>query len=225
VTVRQFRQFVAATGYRTAAERRGWAFAYEQGQARRVPGRSWRDPGFDQGDAHPVTCVTWYDASEFCRWLRAQDGRTYRLPTEAEWEYAGRAGTTTVYWWGDDPDTTGRVANVADRGHLGPGPGYAVMPMDDGYRHTAPVACYQANGLGLYDMIGNVCEWCADEYAAYPQHGRGGHDDAAGTRGRCVLRGGSWYNVTYYCRMAYRFSLPADEAYSNTGFRVAVSAD
>ncbi len=224
VSVGQFRAFVEATGYRTGAERQGWAFAYQDGQARRVEGLSWRSPGFAQTEEHPVTCVNWHDATRFCRWLRTVEARPYRLPTEAEWEYACRAGTTAVYWWGDEPDTTGRVANVADAAHVKPGSSYAVMPMDDGHLHTAPCGRYQPNAWGLHDMIGNVCEWCDDAYGPYPD--AGAHAEAPSLRANAgrVLRGGSWYNVSYYCRVAYRFSLPPGDAYTNAGFRVAMSA-
>ncbi len=132
-TVAQFREFVQATAYETDAEREGWAFAYVDAVARRVDGRSWRNPGFPQVKDHPVVCVSWHDAQAFCRWLSERERRSYRLPTEAEWEYACRAGTQTVFWWGDAMDDTGRVANVADAGHLQPAAGYVVMPMDDGH--------------------------------------------------------------------------------------------
>ncbi len=220
VTVAQFREFVQATAYETDAEREGWAFAYADAVARRVDGRSWRNPGFPQGEDHPVVCVSWHDAHAFCRWLSERERRPYRLPTEAEWEYACRAGTQTVFWWGDAMDTTGRVANVADAGHLQPAAGYVVMPMDDGHEFTSPVGRYRANAFGLFDMIGNVSEWCADAYGPYP----GAAWSAGDSPGR-VARGGSWYNVAYYCRCAYRYCVVPADRYPNVGFRVVLDAD
>jgi formylglycine-generating enzyme required for sulfatase activity len=215
VTVGQFRRFVEAANYETDAEREGWAFTYGDGEARREDARSWRSPGFAQSDLHPVVCVSWDDARAFCRWLSRREGRIYRLPTEAEWEYACRAGTQGVFWWGDAMDETGCVANVADAGHFRPAAGYVVMPMDDGYAFTAPVGSYRGNAFGLFDMIGNVSEWCEDIYGPYP-----GADWVPGHASTRVARGGSWYNVAYYCRCAYRYGVARTDRYPNVGFRV-----
>ena len=220
VTVAEFRRFVEATGYITDAEREGWAYGYRDAQAQAVPGMNWRNPGFPQADDHPVVCVSWNDATAYCAWRSRAEGRRFRLPTEAEWEYACRAGTTTIWWWGDEPDAGGRVANVADAAHWSSGTGYRNMPMDDGFEFTAPVGRYRPNGLGLYDMIGNVVEWCADRYGPYTAEPA---RDPAGpsTGAHRVLRGGSWYNVTFYCRSAYRFRLSPGDRYHNVGFRIA----
>jgi len=117
-------------------------------------------------------------------------------------------------------DETGRVANVADAGHLGAGAGYVVMPMDDGYGFTAPVGSYRGNAFGLFDMIGNVAEWCADAYGPYP----GAAWSAGDAPGR-VVRGGSWYNVACYWGCAYRFCVDPLDRYPNVGFRVVMEAE
>jgi alkaline phosphatase D len=200
VTVGQFRAFVAASGHvpesvadgsggygydATRGPADGDAFA---GRDRRY---SWRDPGFVQGDDHPVVNVTWNDAQAFMRWLSAREGVTYRLPTEAEWEYACRAGAHTRYQHGDDPATLAQVANLFDADalvHWRAWPQWAphALPASDGHAWTAPVGSYAANRWGLHDMHGNVWEWVADWYGehyyarAAPRPGRPG--DRRGAR-------------------------------------------
>ena len=109
--------------------------------------------------------VSWNDAVAFCEWLSRQEGQTYRLPTEAEWEYACRAGTTTRYCSGDDAETLAAVANVADATAKAKFPDWATIAARDGYVFTAPVGRFRANAWGLHDMHGNVWEWCSDGYA------------------------------------------------------------
>ncbi len=224
VTVGQFGRFVAATGYKTDAEKGGqdfengtkggytWTTKWEW-----VEDVSWRRPGFEQSDDHPVVLVSWNDAKAFCDWLAGKAGRPVRLPAEAEWEYACRGGTTTAYWWGDEMDDTGKVANVADRAHRTAKESFKVMPCDDGYHLTAPVEHYRANGFRLHDMIGNVGEWCDDWYEKYP--GSTATSEWFGQKCR-VLRGGSWYDAAGNCRRARRGrGRPADRD-SSYGFRV-----
>ena len=118
VTRGQFRQFVADTGYKTDAEKGEKPGAFGWDPDKKEFGfnekYSWRNAGFEQTDEHPVVNVSWNDAVAFCKWLSRKEGKTYRLPTEAEWEYACRAGTTTRYYSGDDPETLAKVGNVAD---------------------------------------------------------------------------------------------------------------
>src|SRR5262249_29639241 len=119
VTVKQFRAFVDAKLYQTEAEKSGkggWGYTGKRGfPFEQDPRFSWRNPGFDQDDAHPVVNVTWKDAQAFCKWLSQKEGRTYRLPTEAEWEYACRAETTSRFYSGNDDEDLEDVANIADR--------------------------------------------------------------------------------------------------------------
>jgi formylglycine-generating enzyme required for sulfatase activity len=148
VTRGQFRQFVKDTGYKTDAEKAD------------PPGDSWRKAGFEQTDEQPVVNVTWNDAVAFCRWLGRKEGKTYRLPTEAEWEYACRAGTTTRYYSGDDPETLAKAGNVADAAFKAKQPGWGwqwTIKANDGYVYAAPVGKFKPNAFGLYDMHGKPC--------------------------------------------------------------------
>jgi formylglycine-generating enzyme required for sulfatase activity len=203
LTVGEFRTFVEKTGYRTTAEKEGWAYAWNGTSWGKVNGASWRSLGFEQTDRHPVVCVSWDDAQEYCRWLSRKTGKTYRLPTEAEWEYACRAGTTTTYPWGDDPDAGAGWCNAADRTAKEKFPGRTVFNWRDGYVFTAPVGSFKANTWGLHDMIGNVWEWCQDWCGEYPV---GSVTDPAGpgSGSNRVIRGGGWNNYARLCRSANR---------------------
>src|SRR5262249_5199138 len=131
---------------------------------------NWRDPGFPQGDNHPVVNVSWNDANAFCRWLSRKDGKSYRLPTEAEWEYTCRASSESIYPNGDDPERLARIGNVADARAKARFSSWTTIAADDGLVFAAPVGNYEPNAWGLYDMIGNVWEWCGDGYdSAYYQ--------------------------------------------------------
>jgi len=209
VTVGQFREFVEDTGYKTEAESGEKKGAYGWNPDKEEFGfneeYSWRNAGFPQADEHPVVNVSWNDAREFCRWLSRKEDQKYRLPTEAEWEYACRAGTTTRYYHGDDPEGLAKVGNVADGTAKAKFSNWTTIESRDGYAFTAPVGSFRANGFGLYDMHGNVWEWCAnwydDEYyAASPV------DDPKGpaTGSRRVIRGGSWNDRPRFCRSAFR---------------------
>jgi formylglycine-generating enzyme required for sulfatase activity len=155
-----------------------------------------------------VMNVSWNDTQTYLRWLSEKTGRRYRLPSEAEWEYAARAGSRTAYWWGNGLGKAN--ANCAGCGS------------EFDRRETAPVGSFAANALGLYDMLGNVAEWVEDcwnsTYKGAPS------DGSAWTRDRCpehVLRGGSFNNDPRYIRAAARFKYDADVRFSANGFRVA----
>jgi len=216
VTVGEFRRFVLATGYRTEAEKNTGknsgchAMEIPDGQADPHPGRYWDSPGFPQTDQQPVACIAWNDAQAYAKWLEKTTGKPYRLPSEDEWEYAARAGTTTSRFWGDDPNQACLYANVADQTK-----GTDGKPMDsghecnDGYYFTAPVGTYKANAFGLQDMIGNVWEWTSSDGASH------------------ALRGGSWFYGPMFSRVDSRIGDissrggPAFHTLNCMGFRVA----
>ena len=147
VTRGQFRQFVADAGYRTEAERDGkggYGWNEEAKKFETNPRYSWENPGFDQTDEHPVVNVSWNDAVAFTQWLSRKEGKLYRLPTEAEWEYACRAGTTSRYSFGDDTEGLAGVANVADATAKQRYRDWTCIAGSDGYIYTAPVAQFRA---------------------------------------------------------------------------------
>ena len=167
--------------------------------------------------------VSWNDALEYCKWLSKKEGKIYRLPTEAEWEYACRAGTTTRYYSGDDPETLAKVGNAADAASKAKFPnGRYTIKANDGYVFTAPVGKFKANAFGLYDMHGNAWEWCADWYGA-DYYAKSPVDDPIGPASGDghVLRGGSWGSGAHGARSAERNGCaPRDRDYG-AGFRVA----
>ena len=184
---------------------------------------SWQNAGFEQTDEHPVVNVSWNDAVEFCKWLSRKEGKTYRLPTEAEWEYACRAGTTTRYYSGDDPETLAKVGNVADATAKAKFPDWTcTIKASDGYVFTAPVGKFKPNSFGLYDMHGNAWQWCADWYGA-EYYAKSPVDDPAGpdSGNVRVLRGGSWCRWPLSSRSATRYRYSPDFRYGYAGFRVA----
>jgi len=162
VTRGQFAAFVEATGYLTQAEREGWAFAWDGRIWDKVDGASWKKVGFEQTDDHPVVCVSFDDTIAFCRWLTEKTGHKILLPTEAQYEYAARAGTTTIFPWGDNWEDGKGWANAADETGRKRFRGWRTFPWEDGHVFTAPVATYRANAFGLHDMTANVWEWTAD---------------------------------------------------------------
>jgi formylglycine-generating enzyme len=216
VTRGQFRRFVEDSGYKTDVEKqdnRGpWGWHY-----------SWQKTTFGQTDDHPVVNVSWNDAVAFCKWLSKKEGKTYRLPTEAEWEYACRAGTTTRYYSGDDPETLAKVGNVADAAVKAKDPKRRwTLKASDGYVFTAPVGKFKPNAFGLYDMHGNAWQWCADRYGA-DYYGKSPAEDPTGpdSGDNRVARGGSFENRACEARSAGRFGTKPDFVYHTAGFRAA----
>jgi len=177
----------------------------------------------------PVVRVPWTQAMAFCRWLSQKTGRPFTLPTEAQWEYACRAGTATPFWYGTVDGDFSRTANLSDRSHQTietfdyPGRPDVIPPwrpadtrFDDHSRVSAPVGSYQANPWGLCDMHGNVAEWTRSEYRPYPFREAG--KEAPGAKR--VVRGGSWYDPPERCRAAFRQVYLADQPVYDVGFRV-----
>ncbi len=210
VTVGQFRQFVAETEYLTEAEldkggqildeaSRNWQF---------TPEANWKTPGIAQTDDHPVVQIGWLDAAAFCQWLSQKEKASYRLPTEAEWEYACRAGTDTAYTTGESAEYVYETANLSgDR---------------DVFPQTAPVGQFLANPFGVHDMIGNLWEWCLDDYDPdYFRRSAVENPRAVGPGDRRVLRGGSWTDGAH--RPDTRAPLSKLNGQSaNRGFRVVL---
>ncbi len=208
VTFAQFKAFVDATGYRTHAERKGWANAYK-GRWRKFRYASWKRPGFMQGKDHPVVCVSFGDAEEFCQWLSKVSRRTVRLPTEAEWECACRAGTRTRFHFGNDERQLGDYAWYRENSR--------------GRTHS--VASKKPNARGLYDMHGHVWEWCSDWWStSYVPLGPVTDPTGPTTGTRRVLRGGCWFDVPQWCRSGDRAREEPPHRSSNIGFRVVVEA-
>ena len=226
VTRGQFRQFVKDTGYKTGAEKGKNPGAFGWDSDKKEFGfnakYSWRNAGFEQTDEHPVVYVSWNDAVAFCKWLSKKEGKSYRLPTEAEWEYACRAGTTTRYYSGDDPETLAKVGNVADAAAKAKFPDWKyTIKANDGYVFTAPVGKFKPNAFGLYDMHGNAWQWCADWWADY--YAKSPADDPTGpdTGDGRVLRGGSWLLGPRDSRSARRRGSAPGLRGDGAGFRVA----
>ncbi len=168
--------------------------------------------------------VSWNDAVAFAEWLSRKEGKTYRLPTEAEWEYACRAGTTTRYFSGDDAEGLAEVGNVADGTAKAKYPGLTWgIAAQDGFVYTSPVGRYRPNAWGLYDMHGNVNEWCWDWYDKdFYKSSR--VDDPAGPLKAAlrVIRGGSWIHDPRGCRSADRSRPASGSRRSELGFRLAL---
>jgi formylglycine-generating enzyme len=228
-----FTAFVDATGYLTEAQRFGWSFVFygllpqsvldtHPQVAAAAPwwcaieGAYWRapeGPGSDLASRldHPVTHVSWNDAAAYAAWA----GK--RLPSEAEWEYAARGGLVQKRFpWGDEVTPQGEHRCNIWQGHF---PDY--NSLDDGYLGTAPARSFKPNGYGLYNMVGNVWEWCQDWFAReHPQGPRNPRGPAAGTAR--VMRGGSFLCHDSYCnryRVAARYCNTPDSSASNIGFR------
>jgi len=207
VTVGQFRRFVAATGYKTEAEK-----ANDNKQ-------TWKSPGFAQNDSHPVVCVSWNDATEFCRWLGKQDGRKYRLPREAEWEFGCRAGETTQFPGGRDATTLQLQANVLDFSAKW---NQQTAEWDDDYPATSPAGAFLGNTFGIRGMLGNVSEWCSDWYSPDFYAKAGPNDIDGPPKGTMKsIRGGSFDSLPAECRFTIRKSLPPAQWKDDVGFRVA----
>ncbi|MFM8704538.1 MAG: formylglycine-generating enzyme family protein, partial [Planctomycetia bacterium] len=182
------------------------------------------EAGKQRAFRHPGVNVSWNDAVAFCEWLSRKENKKYRLPTEAEWEYACRAGTPTPFWNGDDPEGLAASDNVADGTAQAKFSGWTAIRGRDGHVFTAPVGSFdRPNRFGLEDMHGNVGEWCADwyddgYYANFPASDPKGPSSAGSFR---VIRGGSWSYNPVDCRSAYRNDgLTPTRRSARVGFRV-----
>ncbi len=227
VTWGEFAAFIDSTGHKMPNE--AWTYEPDAKGAwsyQKRDNRNWRNPGFKQTERDPVVCVSHDDALAYIAWLNQRTGGGYRLPSEAEWEYAARAGTETARYWGDGMEQAHLYANLADqslRNHMGPaGDGRSFIDGDDGYVFTSPVGSFKANGFGLHDVLGNVWEWCADawhsSYEGAPTDGSAWAADGTAAR---VVRGGSWYGYAGYGRAADRGGYGPAFRFGFLGFRCA----
>jgi formylglycine-generating enzyme required for sulfatase activity len=227
VTVGQFKAFVKDTSYRTEAETDGkGGRAFDGKEFVNKPEFTWKRIHFAQADDHPVVVVSWNDAVAFCAWLSKKEGKTYRLPTEAEWEYACRAGTTSRFNTGDKEDDLKAAGNIADAAlKMRWADAVWAVKWDDGFPFTAPVGTYQANAFGLHDMHGNVWEWCSDWYGE-DYYGKSPRQDphGPGTGKERIARGGAWSTQPKFCRSAFRDWHEPGYSSDCVGFRVAATA-
>lgn len=223
VTRAEFAAFVAETGYDVLGRCDMLGI-----QLRRVLGLDWRRPGFTQTDSDPVTCVSWDDSKAYTAWLAKKTGRPYRLASDAEWEYAARAGTATLRYWGDSVAETCVSANVADASAVHAGSMAHESPYDfecnDGYAYTSPSGAFKPNAFGLYDMMGNMWQWVED---CWNENYKGAPSDGsammAGDCSKHSERGGSWASHPRSIRSAYRIPDDHDNRSNDSGFRVALT--
>lgn len=227
ITVAQFREFVKASGYQPDSVKLGGASVYDEatGAMRDDGSATWQDDyvGKQADGRLPVVNISWNDAKAYADWLSQRTGKAYRLPSEAEFEYALRGGTTTRYWWGNG-SPTGKVENLTGSNDRSPGGrrwSNAFAGYRDGFWGPSPVMSFSANPFGLYDMGGNVSEWVQDcwhdSYLRAPRDGTAWVNPGCGSR---VVRGGSWGSSPDQVRSAYRQGADASVRSGRVGFRV-----
>ena len=230
VTRGEFARFAAETRLAPTTDCLSWDRANRRWG--RFPGeRSWRNPGFEQTDQHPVVCINWPEARAFADWMAARTGKPYRLMTDAEWEYVVRAGTPGRRWFGDGRDRVCEFANVSDQDkarELGQQDDPAqVFACRDGYVFTAPVGRFKPNPWGVYDLFGNAWEWTEDcfgrSYEGAPVDGSARQAAAGQPCAERVMRGGAWHADPFYIRAAKHDFAPPSLRSARMGMRLARS--
>lgn len=218
VTVREFRKFVSETGYKTDAEKEGWGCTVNSDATELInkKGADWKNPGYLQDGNHPVVQVSWNDAMAYIKWLNRRAGKRYRLPTEAEWEYAARnGGKKQKYSWGNN----NKAEDSLNQQHYQK---FQILDGDDRYVYTSPVGSFEANELGLYDMTGNVSEWCSDWYGENYYVKSSKHNPQGPSIGESrILRGGSCHCEPRFARTSLRLTRAQSFRYYYLGFRLA----
>ena len=230
VTVAEFRTFVETSGYQTDADKNGTSRVSEDNKWVDKAGRNWRhDPdGNTAADNYPVINVSWNDAVAYCEWLSKKSGKLYRLPTEAEWEYAaGNGNKHTKYSWGNAAPAGRKGGNLSDETGVKKfnwtrSDANIFMNYDDGFASTSPVGSFDPNELGLYDITGNVNEWCSDWYGSeYYKNSPSSNPTGSSSGSVRVFRGGAWLNVPQSTRVASRFNGTPAFRGNDVGFRLA----
>jgi formylglycine-generating enzyme required for sulfatase activity len=223
VTNADYQRFSESTGRKASLGCNYYDF--EQQKLINLPDTSWRRPGRPIRDEQPVVCVSWTDSKAYVEWLSQQTGATYRLLSEAEWEYLARDGSDTKYPWGDDPNESCAYANFPD---ISMTETFGLttrsqVTCSDGYPGIAPVDAFPPNGFGVYDMIGNSWEWTEDCYLVpYPDGPLDG--SAVQVEGECdrrAVRGGAWISDPFRQRPSWRGRDPEGKLTFIFGFRVA----
>ena len=183
----------------------------------------WQNPGFVQEENHPVTCVSWNDVQAFIIWLNSQTDYKFRLPTEAEWEFATRAGSDTVYFFGQLPGKLCEFANAADVSSLQDYPNFSANDCDDGYVRTSPVAKFKPNPNGIYDVYGNVWEWVEDCWSSdYKTLSNDGSANLSGDCQRRGFRGGGYGDIPHFARSTLRNRGNKSHRKDYIGFRLVM---
>jgi formylglycine-generating enzyme required for sulfatase activity len=224
VTRDQFAAFVKAT----QREMSGGCYLADGGDGKWNDNADWLHADFQQKGNEPAICVSWGDAAGYAEWLSQKTGKHYRLPTEAEWEYAARAGKKTAWPWGDGDIENGcKFANTIDASGHKKYPINESLKCDDHFVATAPVGSFPANKFGLKDMIGNVWEWVEDCY--HPTYKGAPTDGAASDDGddckERVARGGAWLENAWDSRFASRYNVEHTGRENILGFRLARDLD
>ena len=216
VTVAQFKAFIDDSGYKTDAEKEGWGFIMIGSEGKKKNGVDWKSDvngniRLNSDYNHPVIHVSWNDATAYCDWLSSRTGKIYRLPSEAEWEYACRAGTTNLF-------NTGNNLTTSQANYDGNYP-YNKNAKGEFRQNTMSVGSFSFNAWGLYDMHGNVWEWCSDWYGDYLLEVQTNPQGALSGTNR-VIRGGCWYDSAQNCNSVFRDDLSPFRSSCFTGFRV-----
>lgn len=219
ISVGEFAEFVQSTGYEAAQQ------CEVIGQLEHaIPSRSWRSPGFPQNALHPVVCVTLTDAKAYTAWLSEKTGKDYRLPTEVEWEYMARAGTTTAWHWGDSDVRACQYANLDDLTLNEAYPTFAASNCRDGFVYTAPVGSFEPNSFGVFDSIGNAFELLHDRYSCTRRRRLLGHCIENNECEGCnpAASGAGWSGALGFLRFlrAYPNAFYPKRGSADTGFRV-----